>query len=326
LTCEEEKNNMQANKTVEINGRLYDAVTGLPVDKSTKLKEKPVSPAIVKKRAAEVAAQSVHTQAQRSQTLNRRAAKKVVPGIAKRPKAGQHMDITRSSKVARFAPHPVAAPAKKPIVAPDLAPKAHPLAVLAHARMSKQVVSAPAPKTSKQIKDEAISKAIAAPTAKPTKSKRGFHWSRRFTIVTAIFGVLIIGAYLTYVNIPGISVGFAASQAGIDATYPQYKPDGYHLSQPVTYSDGTVTLQFKSNSDDSQYSVVQTRSSWDSSAVLTNIVKKAVGDNYVTTQESGLTIYSYDNNATWVNGGILYTIESNAPLSGDQIRHIATSL
>lgn len=320
------KNNMQANKTVEINGRLYDAVTGLPVNKSTQSKEKPVSPAIVKRRAAEVAAQSVHTQTQRSQTLHRRAAKKAVPTIAKRPKAGQHMDITRSSKIARFAPHPVAVPAKKPIATPDLAPKAHPLAVLAHARMSKQVVSAPAPKTSKQIKDEAISKAIATPTVKPAKSKRGLHWSRRFTIVTAIFAVLIIGAYLTYVNIPSISVGFAASQAGINATYPQYKPDGYHLSQPVTYSDGTVTLQFKSNSDNSQYSVIQTRSSWDSSAILTNIVKKAVGDNYVTTQESGLTIYSYDNNSTWVNGGILYTIESNAPLSGDQIRHIATSL
>jgi len=317
---------MQTNKTVEINGRLYDAVTGLPIDKSTKSKEKPVAPAIVKKRAAEVAAQSVHKQPQRSQTLHRRAAKKTVPTVAKRPKAGQHMDITRSSKVAKFAPHPVAAPAPKPVATPDLAPKAHPLAARAHARIAKPVATAAVPKSSKQVKDEAISKAIATPTVKPKKSRRGFHWSRRFTIITAIFGVLIIGAYLTYVNIPSISVGFAASQAGIDATYPQYKPDGYHLSQPVTYSDGTVTLKFKSNSDDSQYSVTQTRSSWDSSAVLTNIVKKAAGDNYVTTQESGLTIYSYNKNATWVNGGILYTIESNAPLSGEQIRHIATSL
>lgn len=316
---------MQANKTVEINGRLYDAVTGLPVNK-TKSTEKTVSPAMVKKRAAEVAAQSVHAQPQRSQTLHRRAAKKVVPSVVKRPKPGQHMDITRSSKVAKFAPHPVAAPAKKTVATPDIAPKAHPLAARAHARITKPIASAPVTKSAKQIKDEAIDKALKTPLVKPGRKVRGFQWSRRFTIITAIFAVLIIGAYLTYVNIPSISVGFAASQAGIDATYPQYKPDGYHLSQPVTYSDGTVTLKFKSNSDDSEYSIVQTRSSWDSSAVLTNIVKKAAGDNYITTQESGLTIYSYDNNATWVNGGILYTIESNAPLSGDQIRHIATSL
>lgn len=314
---------MQSNKTVTINGHLYDAVTGLPIDK--KATQKPVSPATVKKRAAEVLAQSVHAQPQRSHTLHRRAAKKVTPSVAKRPKTGQHMDIARSSKVARFAAHPVATAARK-VASIDLAPKIHPLAARAQARTMKPIYSASA-KTSMQIKDEAISKALATPVEKAQKTKkRGFRWSRRFTIITAIFVVLIIGAYLTYVNIPSISVGFAASQAGIAATYPQYKPDGYHLSQPVTYSDGTVTLQFKSNSDSSEYSIVQSRSSWDSSAVLTNVVKPAAGDNYITTQESGLTIYSYNNVATWVNGGILYTIDSNAPLSGEQIRHIATSL
>lgn len=323
-------NSMQANKTVEINGRLYDAVTGLPIDTTSKTKEKIVSPATVRKRAAEVAAATVHAQPQKSKTLYRRISKKPA-AVAKRPQPGRHMDISRSTSVTKFAPHPVAAAIKKEST-PDIAPKAHPVAARASARtaasVTKSVASTPvaASKTSKQTKDDAIAKALATPTAKPAKEKRSFHWSRKFTIITGIFVVLIVGAYLTYVNIPGISVGFAASQAGIDATYPQYKPDGYHLKQPVTYSDGTVTLKFKSNSNDSQYSIVQTRSSWDSSAVLNNVVKKAAGDNYVTTQESGLTIYSYDDNATWVNGGILYTIESNAPLSGEQIRHIATSL
>ena len=320
---------MQSNKTVTINGRLYDAVTGLPIHKSKTAKE-PVAPAVVKKRAAEVAATSVHAQPQRSQTLHRRAAaKKHMDTINKRPKPGQRMDIARSTKVARFAPHPaaVAAPAK-PAATPDAPHKPHPVAAKAQARIAKPVAAAPVTKTSKQIKDEAITAALTKATSKAPKKKRSFkpQWSRRFTIITAIFGVLIIGAYLTYVNIPSISVSFAAAQAGINATYPQYKPDGYRLKQPVTYSEGTVTLQFKSNSDESEYAIVQTESSWDSSAVLENIVKKAAGDNYITTQESGLTLYSYGDNATWVNGGILYTIQSNAPLSGEQIRHIATSL
>jgi len=323
------KNRMQANKTVTINGHLYDAVTGLLVDKAPETPSKPVSPQTVKKRTTEVASTpstTVHTQPQKSKTLHRRAAKKPVAAVAKRPQSGRHMDISRSTKVARFAPHPVAAPVRK-VETPDIAPKAHPVAARAAARTAKPIVAAiSAAKTSKQVKDDAIAAALARPAAKSTKQKNNFRWSRRFAIVTGIFAVLIIGAYLTYVNIPSISVGFAASQAGINATYPQYKPDGYHLSQPVTYSDGTVTLKFKSNSDSSQYSVIQTRSSWDSSAVLTNIVKKAAGDNYVTTQESGLTIYSYKNTSTWVNGGILYSIVSDAPLSGEQIRHIATSL
>lgn len=60
--------------------------------------------------------------------------------------------------------------------------------------------------------------------------------------------------------------------------------------------------------------------------MLDNVVRPASGDNYIITQERGLTMYAFDGNAAWVNGGILYTIESDAALSGDQIRRIATSL
>ena len=316
---------MPSNKTVTINGRIYDAITGLPVDPSPKAGPKPVSPAVVKKRAAEVTSASVHAQPQRSQTLHRRAIKKPAV-ITKRPQAGRHMDIARSANVAKFAPHPVAKPVEKKASTPDLAPKAHPVAARANARTAVTKPAATAALTSKQVKDEAIAKAIAKPSVKPTKKSFKAHFSRRFTIITAVFAVLIIGAYLTYSNMPSLSVGFAAAQAGIKATYPEYKPDGYRLSQPVTFSDGEVTLNFVANTGTGEYTVVQTRSSWDSSAVLDNVVKKAAGDNYVTTQERGLTIYSYDSNATWVNGGILYTIHANAPLSGEQIRHIATSL
>lgn len=310
---------MQANKTVTINGRIYDAVTGLPITSATK--PKTASKAAPTKRAESVTAAAVHATTQRSQTLHRRAAKKV--GLVKRPKPGQHMDIARSGKIARFAAHPVAA-LKKEVSTPDITPKAHPTATRALARVTskKQPVA-----TSKQIKDAAISAALAKPTAKPTKEKR-FSWrlSRRFTIISAVFIVVILGALLTYFNIPSLSVGFAASQAGINATYPEYRPDGFRLDQPVTFSDGEVTLKFTSNSGSGGYVVTQTRSSWDSSAVLDNVVRKSVGDNYITTQERGLTIYSYGGSAVWVNGGILYKIVSTAPLSGEQIRHIATSL
>lgn len=313
---------MQANKTVTINGRVYDAVTGLPVEsKSTKPVAKPATvKSVAEKRAARVEANSVHAQVQRSQTLHRRAAKK--PGLAKRPKPGQHMDISRSSKVSRFAPHPVATEIKKETSTPDIKPKTHPVAAKALARTSK-----PATVSSKQVKDAAIAAALAKPSPKPAKEKRfKLEWSRRFTVITACFVVLILGAALTYFNMPSLSVGFASAQAGINATYPEYRPDGYHLDQPVTFSDGEVTLKFASNSADNGFVITQTRSSWDSSAVLDNVVRKATGDNYVTTQERGLTIYSYDSTAVWVNGGLLYKIVSTAPLSGEQIRHIATSM
>ena len=313
---------MQANKTVTINGRMYDAVTGLPVTQKSVPKAEPakVKPTVLR-RAAQVSAAAIHTTTQRSKTLNRRAIKK--PAIVKRPQPGRHMDIARSSRVSRFAPHPVIKDESKKST-PDIAPKTHPTASRALARVAhtKKAISM----SSKEVKDAAIAAALAKPTVKEKEERFNFRFSRRFMIVSAIAIVLILGAYLTYVNIPGISVSFAASQAGISATYPDYLPDGYHLNQPVNYSDGQVVLRFKSNSSDTGFTITQTRSSWDSSAVLDNVVKKAVGDNYVTTEEHGLTIYSYDNNALWVNGGILYTIASTAPLSGEQIRNIATSL
>lgn len=315
---------MQANKTVTINGRVYDAVTGLPVEtKSTKPVVKPaqVKAAAMKKHADHIPANAVHARTERSHTLHRRATKK--PGPPKRPKPGQRMDISRSSKVARFAPHPLSAYIKKQAETPDIAPKTHPVVTRALARTSKPQATL----SSKQVKDAAISAALAKPSPKEPKEKRfNFEWSRRFTVITACFAVLILGAALTYFNMPSLSVGFASSQAGINATYPEYRPDGYHLDQPVTFSDGEVTLKFASNSADNGFTITQTRSSWDSSAVLDNVVKKATGDNYVTTQERGLTIYSYDSTAVWVNGGLLYKIVSTAPLSGEQIRHIATSL
>lgn len=312
---------MQANKTVTINGRMYDAVTGLPIEK--KPAGKPAATAPKTAQRSGTGASAVHSTTQRSQTLHRRAAKKST--IAKRPQPGRHMDISRSAKVTRFAAHPVAA---KPKAAdkPDVKPKTHPAVARATARVEAKK-AAHAPKTSKQVKDAAISAALSAPTMKPVKQKRvNWRWSRRFTIITALFMVLIFGALLTYFNLPLLSVSFASTQAGIEAKYPEYLPDGFHLDQPVTFKDGEVTLTFASNSGAGEYSIRQSRSSWDSTAVLNNVVQKAAGDNYITTQERGLKIFTFDGNAAWVNGGILYEIDSSAPLSGEQIRRIATSL
>jgi len=85
-------------------------------------------------------------------------------------------------------------------------------------------------------------------------------------------------------------------------------------------------MKFASNSGPQNFTVTQSKTSWDSSAVLDNYIKEKAGDNYITYDEHGLTIYTYGSNAAWVNGGVLYTITGDAPLSGDQIRHIATSM
>lgn len=320
---------MQANKTVTINGRKYDAVTGMPVVTPKAAATTVKKPATV--RPVTPAAASVHNNApQRSKTLHRRVTKKPAP-LAKRPtNSGRHMDIARSSNVTRFASHPVTSKPSAPIATPDIAHKTHPVAKRAVAKVeAKRPVLTAKPTSAKAVKDQAIAKTLATPSAKKAKqkkAKKGFTWTRTFTIITALFAVLIAGAAITYTNLPNVSVAIAAAQAGVEASYPKYVPDGYSLSQPVTFSDGSVSLSFISNSGAGEYTITQARSAWDSTAVLENVVRKEAGDNYVINQERGLTIYSYDGNAAWVNGGILYTIDSSAPLSSDHIRRIATSL
>ena len=341
---------MPTNKTITINGRVYDAATGLPIndrvyDAVSRIPAKDVKKIVAEKKAAPevkkkaverpepTTATQVHGQTQRSQTLLRRVVKKPIATV-KRPTTGRHMDMARSSRITKFAPHPVVAPApapKKADVKPDKGPQIHPVAAKAVARASAAkaaLIQKAKPVTSKDVKDAAIATAMAAPKAKPTKaSKKKNKWVRRLIIVGSIILVVGLGLYAVYRFIPSVSVGIAAAQAGVKASYPEYVPDGYSLSHPVTYSDGEVTLKFKSNSNNNSYTITQTRSSWDSSAVLDNVVRTTAGENYITTKERGLTIYSYNNNAAWVNGGVLYVIASdNAPLSGEQIRHIATSL
>jgi hypothetical protein len=255
------------------------------------------------------------------------------------------MDIARSKSVSRFAPTVTAQPAKpvaaKPMT-PDKPATQHPLVTKSATnapRLSPRLGSKPALATkpaaavksvsSKEIKEAAIGKAMSKTEVKAPKKRHWFFASRRAriaTIVIACLAILVVGGYLTYVNLPSLSVNIAAAQAGINATYPSYRPDGYSLEQPITFSDGKVTLKFKSNGSSDYFTITQERSSWDTSAILQKQVQPKVGNNYLTTEEQGLTIYSYNNSAAWVNGGILYTIDGNAPLSGEQVRHIATSM
>ncbi len=319
---------MNQNKIVTINGHRYDAQTGLPLDQPDSIRRQPIT--------KPTAAAAIHRTTQKSKTLVRRAIKKpakpVTPLLSK-PVSKRTMDIARSSKITRFAP---AAAATTPNIAPkkvatkdiDIPATAHPAVSRALAKTKRPEVAVPAPKAAKEIKDEAIAAAMAKPTIKNRKTSFSKRHPRFLSITGLCLVIVILAGYITYLNMPNLSVAVAASQAGIAAKYPDYRPDGYSVDGPVTFSDsdGSVTINFKANTGDSKFSFKQTRSSWDSSAVLDNIVRKKVGEEYITSQVGGLTIYTFGGDAAWVNGGILYTIDGNAPLSSDQIRRIATSL
>ncbi len=312
-----------SQKTITINGKLYDTHTGMPLDESTPVEQtaEQSSP----KRSPLHHSQSIHSTPQKSHTLNRRVVKKSHTAPIKTPQVS--VAQPKNSQITRFAAHPSDV---KPRIMSDIGPTIHPHVLKANQKLQAQKQPAATPqKSARVIKEEAIKEALAkspSKTDKPEKTKRTRKIPRFASFASAALAVLLLGGYFTYLNMPNLSVRVAAAQAGINASYPEYRPDGYSLKGPIGYSEGQVSMKFAANAGPQNYTVSQAKSGWDSSAVLDNYVKAKAGDNYITYNERGLTIYTFDGNAAWVNGGILYTISGDAPLSSDQIRRIAVSM
>lgn len=309
-------------KIITINGRNYDAHTGMPVDDSSE-PSSATKPAVSAPARPHTPHSSVHnTTTQKSHTLNRRVVKN---DIAPR---SHHQNVQKSPMVSKFASHPSGF--KQHIIAqnPHVAVHEHPIVAKTNQTLRQQKTIA-APKPSQIIKQEAIAEAMKQAPVKHEKNDvrpKKKRFSRFASIASASLALLLLGGYFTYLNMPSLSVRVAAAQAGLNASYPEYKPDGYKLTGPIAYSEGQVSIKFAANAGPQNYTIDQSKSSWDSSAVLDNYVKKKAGENYIIYNERGLTIYTFDGNAAWVNGGILYTISGDAPLSSDQIRRIATSM
>ena len=330
-----------SENTVTINGVVYDKHTGMPIAKTGS-----VTQATSQKPRAAQSAHHIHQHTQKSKTLNRRyvrsstakkpAEKSTTIPVTATPKT---TDFVSPHKITRFAKHPVDItshrPASQAKVVADIAPTVHPMVQRVTAA-SAQKSTATIPKPSHIIKQDAIEKSLreSAPATEkarrhrekaakhPVKARRG----RALRFATAGVALFLVAGYFTYLNMPNLSVRVAAAQAGIGASYPSYRPSGYSLSGPVAFNDGQVSMKFAMNGGNQDFTLTQVKSGWDSAAVQNNYVIPAAGDDYNVTQANGLTIYTYGNNAAWVNGNILYTIKGDAALTTDQVQRIATSL
>lgn len=280
-------------------------------------------------------ATQMHQRTQRSLTLH--------PAARKRPAIQDNIAspvAKRSPAISRFAPEPAsaAAPSQQPISpqGADRPTPVHPAVARAISDMAAQrpATTAPAkttqPQTSKELKEALIKERLAeveqTNSDKQPKQRRFFARQPKLTaILTSTLAILLLGGYFTYINLPNISMRVAATRAGVAANFPGYHPDGYSFAGPITYAPGEVAIEFKSNTNNSNFTIKEKNSSWDSQAVLDNYVAKQT-DTYLTYQEGGLTIYSFGNKAAWVNGGLLYSVEGSASLSSEQLIRLATSM
>jgi len=372
------------NSVIMINGRPYDAITGMPVvnkqmniaspsvrpahgESSESLSRASSSPTAASLDGMSSAARPTrtinhaaqkHRKAQRSQTLHRAALKRPGGSSAVVDNDGP---VQRSQMITRFSghkatqpsrplhhePHKLPAPAtpkallrfkqNQPAVASQNLPaqRAAAPAVQAPVNQASPTVAPMQQATASQLsgsalKDELIREQLNdveqqhLNQSENRQAQPARRAPRMATVIASISALVLLGGYLTYLNMPGLSIRVAAAQAGIEASYPSYQPSGYSFSGPVAFSPGEVRVNFHSNTNDFQYSLVQRSSGWDSRAVLDNYVLEET-DQYATLQERGLTIYLMQNKAAWVNGGILYVIDGNAPLSSEQIQKIASS-
>lgn len=331
---------MRGKHTIVINGRHYDAITGLPAETAevAQASQVPVNHAPVKITEAPKKVDVTHIAVSRpqvhhlqhaplkSKTLRRDVVKRPTGAHDKAAKnVAQHARVTKSPLVTKFAPHPVGVTAPVATKIQSVAPVPHVVAAAHHKSVARK--HTPEALSSRELKDHLIKQQIDHAPAKANHKahkvkKAPLHVS---SVMAACLGIMILGGYLSYINMPNLSVRVAASQAGINAEYPGYTPSGYQFDGPVSYSNGQVLLSFKATGGTTNYKINQQRSSWDSQAVLDNYIV-AQTDEYDVNDTQGLTVYTYGNNAAWVNKGVLYTISGDAPLRTEQVLKIATSL
>ena len=185
--------------------------------------------------------------------------------------------------------------------------------------------SAAAPREHIDVFEAALAHATSHEQQAPAHIRRRNTQKRR--LVNAMAGVgafLLLAGFVGYMNMTNIELRVASMRAGFHAQMPQYKPSGYALEGGIQSIDGKVAMNFRSGN--STYTITQEASDWNSVTLLDQTAAER-GEPSQTIQSKGRTIYIYDDsNATWVNGGVRYQVNGNAPLNADELVSLATSM
>jgi hypothetical protein len=154
-----------------------------------------------------------------------------------------------------------------------------------------------------------------------------FDGKGRWLAGLAVIILLIIGAMFSWQRIPVLSVKAAGIRAHLSPSVPTYIPDGYRLAGPASADSGTVNIKYVQPNDSTKsYEIVQAQSNLTSQLVEQSVVPK--GTAVQSSQVEGNTVYIYgqDNDAAWVNNGVLFTLKDRANLSSDEIIKIVQGI
>lgn len=168
------------------------------------------------------------------------------------------------------------------------------------------------------MKEETKPRSAPIMVKKPKVSKKHLI----FAVASSICCMGVLYATLKF-SMPDISAKVAAAQNG--ASYPSFVPRDF-TARSASFQKNTFSLEFV-GPDKTRFTLDQEKLPWDSNALLNNYVKPTWGEQYDTIREQGLTIYMYQSNAAWVNGGTVYKLNTTSgSLSKKQLKNIITSL
>jgi hypothetical protein len=314
-------------------------------------------PEVAKRPLSSVSPAKVHQQPQKSKTLMRTAVKKPVAPAkihAKAPattgaanKTTEHKafmapakpgrviratSIPKSNFISKFGA--AAASIKTEVLPVKPEPPHHKPAAKQQTTSTPAVINHPQQTVAQADPFQAaLEQSLSHQQPKAKKAKIHYRVARKLHVSPKIVSLasftlvaLAISGFMAYQNLPELAMRMAATRAGLSAHLPSYQPSGYSLAGPIQYQPGQVTVNYKSASDTRAFNVVQKNSSWNSETLLENFVA-TTNTPYQTFQSNGRTIYIYGGNkATWVDGGIWYSIDGQSNLNSDQLLRIAGSL
>jgi hypothetical protein len=174
---------------------------------------------------------------------------------------------------------------------------------------------------------DAHKKALKYEAARHFWQRPGFLGRRRGLKISLFLLVVLAGVLLAaWQKMPAFSVKLAGAKAHLSATVPTYKPEGYSLAKPASVQNGTVVLKYKTPQNTDGFDLAQKESHMTSSNLPQTVIPKGI--QVQTSQVQGNTVYIYgpNNDAAWVNNGMLYTLKDKSKLSSDEIIKIVQGM
>ncbi|QQS19394.1 hypothetical protein IPL85_03850 [Candidatus Saccharibacteria bacterium] len=338
---------------VQVNGKLYDAVSGRriidiasppekPVVQRVK-KPSPIAVTTVSKQARQPAAHAKHRHPESSKTLVRRAVKKPSAGLKKQMHVqheishseqqsivvkhiASHVDTARLHRATATEKnqqvHRFHSPAVVPTTFTHVQVQTPPQDLPANEPL---IVPPPTPSNDPpDIFEQAIANAshFVDITAHKTHLKKKAR-QHALTMVAGVTVLLFLGGFLALRNTPSLQVKMAGVVAGVSTHMPNFAAAGFTY-EGVSGKDSRLVYTFRS--DLARYQMVEQTTNWSGEEMIRQVSSVAANGapNYTTVQAEGRTIYKFsDRHATWITHGTWYQVHGEQPFSDAQLAALA---